>query len=87
MKQFFPKLMALVFCLAILPASAVMAQRAISGVILSSEDQEPLIGASVSVSETQLKKAGSKSKTLGSVTDIDGKFSIVIPSGVTEIEC
>ncbi|MDE5553729.1 MAG: carboxypeptidase-like regulatory domain-containing protein, partial [Muribaculaceae bacterium] len=87
MKQLFTKLMALLFLAAILPANAVMAQRTISGVILSSEDHEPLPGASVAVSETQLKHAGSTAKTLGTVTNIDGEFSIAIPKGVTEIEC
>ncbi|MDE5595415.1 MAG: TonB-dependent receptor plug domain-containing protein, partial [Muribaculaceae bacterium] len=71
----------------IFPAAALTAQRTITGVIVSSDDQEPLIGASVTVSETQLKKSGSTAKTLGTVTDIDGKFSLTIPSGVTEIEC
>ena len=75
------------FIVAVLPANAVMAQRTISGVILSSEDKEPLPGASVAVSETQLKKAGNTTKTLGTVTNIDGEFSITIPDGVTEIEC
>ena len=65
MKQLFTKLMALMFIVAVLPANAVMAQRTISGVILSSEDKEPLPGASVAVSETQLKKAGNTTKTLG----------------------
>ena len=87
MKQFFNRLMVIAICMTILPASAIMAQRTITGVILSSDDQEPLIGASVSVSETQLKNAGSKAKTLGTVTDIDGQFSLTIPAGVTEIEC
>ncbi len=87
MKQLFSKLMALLFCMAILPATAVMAQRTVSGVILSSEDQEPMVGASVTVSETQLKKSGSSSKKLGTITDIDGRFTIVIPRNVTELEC
>lgn len=72
---------------AVLPATAAMAQRTISGVILSFEDKEPLIGASVSVSEAQLKKAGVKERRMGTVTDIDGKFSLALPAGVSEIEC
>lgn len=55
-------------------AMGASAQRTISGVIISSEDGEPVIGASVTVSETQLKKAGSTAKVLGAVTDIDGVF-------------
>lgn len=87
MKQFFTRFMVIAICMTILPAAALMAQRTITGVIVSSDDQEPLIGASVTVSETQLKKSGSTAKTLGTVTDIDGQFSLTIPSGVTEIEC
>lgn len=69
-----------------LPVAAA-AQRTISGVLVSSEDQEPLIGASITVSEHQLKKAGSQQKNLGVVTDLDGRFKITVPSGVSEIEC
>ncbi len=87
MKQFYFRLTAVLFCMVILSASAAVAQRTITGLIVSSEDQEPLPGASVSVAEAQLKKAGSKAKNLGTVTDIDGHFSIVIPAGVSEIEC
>ncbi|MDE6703295.1 MAG: TonB-dependent receptor plug domain-containing protein, partial [Muribaculaceae bacterium] len=87
MKQFFTRFMVIAIGMIIFPAAALTAQRTITGVIVSSDDQEPLIGASVTVSETQLKKSGSTAKTLGTVTDIDGKFSLTIPSGVTEIEC
>lgn len=45
----------------------VMAQTSVvSGVVTSDEDGEPIVGASVLVNGT----------TLGTVTDIDGKFSI-----------
>lgn len=87
MKLIFQRILTAMALFAFFPATAVLAQRTITGVILSSEDHEPLIGASVSVSDTQLKKAGSRDKRLGTVTDIDGRFSIVIPNGVTEIEC
>lgn len=68
-------------------ALPALAQRTLTGVLVSSEDKEPIIGASVSVSETQLKKAGITHKRLGTVTDIDGKFKLVVPDAVTEIEC
>lgn len=68
-------------------AAAAGPSRTITGVILSSEDSEPLIGASVTVSETQLKHAGTNDRKLGTVTDIDGRFSLVVPSAVSEIEC
>lgn len=73
--------------LVVLTSMSAAAQRTITGIIVSSEDKEPLIGASVTVSATQLQKAGSSAKTLGVVTDIDGNFSIKLPAGVTEIEC
>lgn len=73
--------------LVVLTSMSAAAQRTITGIIVSSEDKEPLIGASVTVSATQLLKAGSSAKTLGVVTDIDGNFSIKLPAGVTEIEC
>ncbi len=83
----------LVFCfvlaslLSVASISVSAAERTITGVIVSADDHEPLTGASVTVSDTQLKKAGSKKKALGVLTDIDGNFSIEIPAGVTEIEC
>lgn len=82
------KILTTLFTAVLLSAFAVgaSAQRTISGLIISSEDGEPVIGASVTVSETQLKKAGSKAKVLGAVTDIDGKFQLSIPSKVSEIE-
>lgn len=86
MKQILIKLAVLTMLLAVSPA-VIMAQRTITGIIFSSEDNDPIPGAAVSVSETQLKKAGSHAKTLGTVTNVDGEFSLSIPSGVTEIEC
>lgn len=86
MNQFLSKLLAIIICIVVFPAAA-FAQRTITGIIVSADDNEPLIGASVTVSETQLKKIGSSAKTLGTVTDIDGQFSLSIPAGVTEIEC
>ena len=67
--------------------TAYAGDRTITGIVLSSDDSEPLIGASVMVSQTQLKEAGSSLKTLGVVTDIDGKFTLTIPEGVKSIEC
>lgn len=86
MKNILTRLSAVILLMLAVPVG-VLAQRTITGVILSSEDHEPLIGASVSVSQTQLKKAGVQAKTWGAVTDIDGKFSLAIPAGVSEIEC
>ena len=47
------------------------AQTQVSGTVISSEDNEPIIGASIIVQ-------GSK---VGTVTDSDGKFSLTVPKG------
>ncbi len=86
MKHLIVKYVSLLILGLMLPSFA-LAQRTITGNLLSSEDQEPLIGASVTVSEHQLKKAGSPLKNLGVVTDLDGRFKITVPAGVTELEC
>lgn len=60
------KIMLLVTCL-IMSIGIVTAQTSnVSGIVVSEEDGEPVIGASVLVMGT----------TLGTVTDIDGKFII-----------
>lgn len=48
-----------------------LAQSQISGTVVSSEDGEPVIGASVTIQ-------GSKT---GTVTDVDGKFTLPVPAG------
>ena len=58
----------------LLSTGVALAQSRISGKVVSSEDGEPVIGASVKV-------VGSK--TAGAVTDIDGNFSISAPAGTT----
>lgn len=68
-------------------AFASAANRTITGVVISGEDNEPLIGASVYVHADDLKKAGASQGSLGTITDIDGKFSISIPDKVTRIHC
>lgn len=56
------------FCSAI----AFAQQTKVSGVVISGEDNEPVIGASVTV----------KGKpTIGTVTDLDGKFQLSVPTG------
>lgn len=59
----------------------------ITGVVLSADDNEPLIGATVSVSADDLKNINSKQISIGTITDIEGKFSISIPRGITRILC
>ena len=68
-------------------AFASAANRTITGVVISGEDNEPLIGASVYVNADDLKKAGALQTSLGTITDMDGKFSISIPEKVTRLHC
>ncbi|MBD8388577.1 TonB-dependent receptor [Dysgonomonas sp. BGC7] len=56
-------------CLALVTTSVVYAQSIqVQGTVTSSEDKEPLIGVSIKV----------KGATQGVITDIDGKYSIVV---------
>ncbi|MBO7269912.1 MAG: carboxypeptidase-like regulatory domain-containing protein, partial [Bacteroidales bacterium] len=66
------KLMMLFACL-FLSASVAMAQSSsVKGTVLSAEDGEPVIGASVAVKGEP---------TLGTITDVDGKFTLTnLPS-------
>ena len=48
---------------------ASAANRTITGVVISGEDNEPLIGASVYVHTDELKKAGASQTSLGTITD------------------
>jgi TonB-linked SusC/RagA family outer membrane protein len=60
-------------CLALagflLSIGAVLAQTTVSGTVISSEDNEPVIGASVMI----------KGTSTGTVTDIDGRYTISSP--------
>ena len=60
------KLVSLIVMLLISVTMLMAQDRTVSGVVLSSSDGEPIIGASVLVSGT----------TIGSATDIDGRFEI-----------
>ncbi|WP_279148733.1 SusC/RagA family TonB-linked outer membrane protein [Segatella bryantii] len=64
------RLMTFFACL-FLSLGMALAQTQASGTVLSSEDGEPVVGAS-------LKIVGTK---IGAVTDIDGHFSVVVPTG------
>lgn len=68
--------------------SLFAANRQVQGVVISSEDNLPLIGASVYVKPEDLAKAGASSQSMtGVITDIDGKFTISVPDGVTRLFC
>ena len=62
-------------------AVANAANRTITGVVISGEDNEPLIGASVYVNADDLKKAGVSQTSLGTITDMDGNFKIQAAKG------
>ena len=54
-----------------LSMGSALAQSQVSGTVVSAEDGEPIIGASIKVEGTNT----------GTVTDIDGNFSLVLPAG------
>ncbi len=55
-----------------LAIGTVLAQNKISGTVVSHDDGEPIIGASVLINGT---------KNTGTTTDLDGKFTIIVPQG------
>lgn len=67
--------------------SAFAASRQVQGVVISSEDNMPLIGASVYIKAEDLSKDGNSPTIRGVITDIDGKFNISVPEGVTRLFC
>ena len=67
--------------------SAFAASRQVQGVVSSSEDNMPLIGASVYIKAEDLSKDGNSPTITGVITDIDGKFNISVPEGVTRLFC
>ncbi len=70
--------------------SAVWAQTTnvtITGTIFSSEDNMPLIGASVYVENEELEDQDIRESTLGVITNFDGEFSITIPQNIKNLYC
>lgn len=67
--------------------SAFAASRQVQGVVISSEDNMPLIGASVYIKAEDLSKDGNSPTITGVITDIDGKFNISVPEGGTRLFC
>ena len=58
-----------------LSIGTALAQTEISGTVVSSEDGLPVVGASILVAGTQM----------GTVTDIDGKFHLIVPAGKNQL--
>lgn len=81
------RVLIVLLCLVGVLSSAFAAEKKVQGVVISSEDNLPLIGASVYVTAEDLKKAGSAQTTMGVITDVDGQFSIAIPAGITRFFC
>ena len=70
--------------------SAIWAQTTnvtITGTIFSSEDNMPLIGASVYVENEELEDQDIRESTLGVITNFDGEFSITIPQNIKNLYC
>ena len=55
---------------------SLLAQTKVSGTVLSQEDGQPIIGAAVKVVGT----------STGMLTDVNGRFSIALPEGKTQLE-
>ncbi len=64
------KQLTLLFCFLLLPLCSMAQTMKVEGTVISAGDQEPLIGASVSV----------KGATHGAITDMNGKYSIEVKS-------
>ena len=81
------RLLIVLLCLVGVLSSVFATDRQVQGVVISLEDNLPLIGASVYIVAEDLKKTGSAQAAIGVITDIDGKFSISVPSGITRLFC
>lgn len=68
-------------------AMASANNRTITGVVISGEDDQPLIGASVYIHASDLKKVGASQESIGTITDIDGKFTLSVPEKVNRLLC
>src|SRR5574344_1445546 len=59
----------------------------IKGRVIAADNGEPLIGATVYVTDIELKKAGSDRHNVATTTDVNGNFALTVPDGVKMIEC
>ena len=64
------KFLSILACM-LMTASMALAQKQITGTVIDSESDEPLIGVAVRIAGTNV----------GVLTDIDGKFTITLPAG------
>ncbi len=61
--------------------------RTITGIVISADDDEPLIGATITAQVKDKNSANSDLNNLGTITDIYGKFSISVSSDVDKLVC
>jgi len=59
------------FACLFLSTGLALAQMTVNGIVVSEGDNEPVVGAAIQVVGTQT----------GTVTDVDGRFSLTMPSG------
>lgn len=67
----------LLFCLLLGIGMANAQTTKVTGTVISAEDNEPIIGASIVV----------KGTTIGTVTDFNGAFSLDVPSSAKDSGC
>jgi TonB-linked SusC/RagA family outer membrane protein len=70
------KRLTMLMCSLFLLLGGALAQTKISGTVYSQEDGQPIIGAAVKVVGT----------STGMLTDVNGRFSVAMPSGSSQIE-
>lgn len=70
------KRLTMIFASLFLCIGTVLAQTEVNGTVVSEEDGQPVIGASIRAAGTNV----------GVVTDVDGKFSLTMPSGKTVLQ-
>lgn len=69
-------------------ATALLAQNVtVSGRVVDAANGEPLIGATVSMPQTELKRLGISADKASTSTDVEGRFSLSLPKGAKTIEC
>ena len=73
--------------LSVVSATAAVASVTVKGRVVDAGDQQPLVGATRIVPEKALEAAGSSRRNVNALTDIDGNFTIVIPDGITAVDC
>lgn len=59
----------------------------ISGKVIDAVSGEPLVGATISIPQEELRQLNVQTKTSGTSTGIDGTFTLAIPEGVKHLEC